>query len=150
MIIPLELPIKWRSSKWYKHCNHWGAAALAHTQGCCIKKRNGKIVMARTCTPQSQLNQATGNRTVLKYAQKINLTSTLIFQSIFVIFPWCHDLEKSRPYQFVGCAQPHLLRVWRIWELLAFKNVKTSVNQKNVRKIIHTACVSRLTVGKII
>jgi len=36
---------KLRNSKWCTYCKHSCAAVLAHTQGCHIKKRNGKLVM---------------------------------------------------------------------------------------------------------
>jgi len=56
-------------------------AALAHTQGCHIKKRN-KWCIKKSAKP-SKLKQDS-----FEICLEINETVVIIFQSLFVIFPW--------------------------------------------------------------
>ena len=65
---------------------HRCAVELAHTQGCHIQKRNGKLVMHQKV--KSQVNQASSNTTVLKLGSEDQLNvHRITFQSFFVIFP---------------------------------------------------------------
>jgi len=54
------------------------------------KKWKGETSVAS----KSQINQASWNRTVLKFdsENQLNIYNTVEF--FFVIFPWSHDLEK--------------------------------------------------------
>jgi len=67
---------------------------------------------------KSQLNQARWNRTVLIFGSE-NLLNFHNFQSFFVIFPWLHDMEKSRHYQFDWMCAAHLE-----YRSLVLKNVR--------------------------
>ena len=107
---------QWRRSKWCTYCKHRCAAVLAHTQDCHIKKRNGKPMIHQKVTQIKQVKI----REFWNSAQKINLTSVIIFQSIFVIFPLSHDVEKVTSLSVWVCAA-HLE-----YRSLALKNVKIS------------------------
>ena len=49
---------------------------------------------------KSQLTQASWNRTVLKFGSENQLNVHNYLSMRFCDFPWSHDLEKSRHYQF--------------------------------------------------
>ena len=111
----------WRSSAWCAYCKHRCAAVLAHTQVCHIKNQNGKLVMH-----QSQLNQASWNRAVLKF----DLENQLTVNPFSWFLPWLHDLDKVTPLSsWLGMRRKGPW-CWRMWELLAFEHVKTMVDKK--------------------
>jgi len=103
-----------------------------------------------------QLNQASWNRTVLKFGSENQLdvhNCLWIFFSDFTLIA-ARSGKSHVTISLIGCA-PHTQsigpRYWRMWKWLAFEYMKTSVDKKQVSKNkIHASCLSNLTIGKII
>jgi len=72
----------WRNSKFCAFCKHRCAAVEVHTEGCHIKKHNEKLVMHQN----SQLNQASWIRTVLKFSSKNQFNVHNDFSILFSVF----------------------------------------------------------------
>jgi len=82
----------------------------AHTQGCQIKKRNGKLVMHAW---KRQVNQASWNGTVLTFGLENQWDiHNYNHSSFFMSFLWSHDLESYVIITLVstGCGS-HIRRI---------------------------------------
>jgi len=85
-----DLMLKHQKWQYWLQAQVYGSDLLEHTQGCQLKKWNGKVVMHQKVSKIKQIEIGK----VWSLAQKINWTSIIIFQSFNVIFPCSHDLEK--------------------------------------------------------
>jgi len=88
---------------------------MLQAQVCCCISAHPRLSHPKTKretsnVPESQINQASWNRTVLNFWHRKSVTGKhphLSFYPFFVIFPWSHELEKvksSSVWTLIGCA----------------------------------------------
>ena len=86
-----------QSSKWWLQA--MCSAVLAQTQGCRVKKTNGKLA------PKSRLNQTTWKRTVLKFGLENQFNAYNYLSILFAILPLIARSGKSHvTISSIGCA----------------------------------------------